>query len=75
MLHIPDPHSQAYVYATSWWNADTVDQYLRWAVVHGWLYSENLLGLARCVSLSAHPAYWSLLLYLVQSQVSKQQWR
>ncbi|PRW45747.1 chorismate lyase isoform B [Chlorella sorokiniana] len=29
MLHIPDPHSKAYVYATSWWNADTVDQYLR----------------------------------------------
>lgn len=31
MLHIPDPHSKAYVYATSWWNADTVDQYLRCA--------------------------------------------
>lgn len=33
MLHIPDPHSKAYVYATSWWNADTVDQYLRCGVL------------------------------------------
>ncbi|PSC72581.1 chorismate lyase [Micractinium conductrix] len=29
MLHIPDPHSRPYVYATSWWNADTVDDLLR----------------------------------------------
>ncbi|EFN54688.1 hypothetical protein CHLNCDRAFT_135316 [Chlorella variabilis] len=29
LLHIPDPHSKAYVYASSWWSADTVDQYLR----------------------------------------------
>lgn len=32
MLHIPDPHSKAYVYASSWWNEDTVDQYLRYAL-------------------------------------------
>lgn len=28
LLHIPGPHSKAYVYATSWWNAATVDEYL-----------------------------------------------
>lgn len=31
MLHIPQHTPKPYVYATSWWNADTVDQYLRWA--------------------------------------------
>jgi chorismate lyase len=29
LLRIPDPRSKAYVYAASWWAADTVDQYLR----------------------------------------------
>eukprot|EP00887_Chlorella_sp_A99_P000027 scaffold16.g27.t1 len=29
LLHIPDPHSRPYVYATSWWSEATVDQYLR----------------------------------------------
>lgn len=29
-LHIPDPHSKPYVYATSWWNAEEVESYLRW---------------------------------------------
>ncbi|KAI3425032.1 hypothetical protein D9Q98_008410 [Chlorella vulgaris] len=29
LLHIPDPHSRAYVYASSWWSAATVDQYLK----------------------------------------------
>ncbi|KAL4419142.1 hypothetical protein ABPG77_002655 [Micractinium sp. CCAP 211/92] len=29
LLHIPDPHSKAYVYASSWWSAATIDEYLR----------------------------------------------
>jgi hypothetical protein len=32
LLHIPDPHSRAFVYAASWWSAATVDRYLRCAV-------------------------------------------
>ena len=30
LLHIPDPRSRPYVYATSWWSEETVDRYLRW---------------------------------------------
>ncbi len=33
LLHIPDPHSKAYVYASSWWSAATIDEYLRRAGV------------------------------------------
>jgi hypothetical protein len=40
LLHIPgapQPSSQAFVYATSWWNADTVDSYLRCACGCVWV--------------------------------------
>lgn len=29
LLHLPDPLHCAYVYATSWWSADTTMSYLR----------------------------------------------
>lgn len=35
LLHIPDPHSRAFVYAASWWSAATVDRYLRCAQYQG----------------------------------------
>lgn len=28
-LHLPEPLDQAFVYAASWWNADTVEEYLK----------------------------------------------
>lgn len=33
LLRMPDPQGPAYVYAASWWNADSVDDYLRWVWV------------------------------------------
>jgi hypothetical protein len=35
LLRLPAPVEGAYVYAASWWAADTVDQYLRRAPPHG----------------------------------------
>lgn len=29
LLHLPEPLNRAFVYATSWWNADTVEEYLK----------------------------------------------
>jgi len=28
-LHLPDPLNRSYVYATSWWQEDAVDEYIR----------------------------------------------
>lgn len=30
LLHLPEPLNRAYVYAVSWWNADTVERYLKY---------------------------------------------
>ena len=29
LLHLPEPLNRAFVYAASWWNADTVEEYLK----------------------------------------------
>ena len=30
LLHLPEPLNRAFVYAASWWNADTVEEYLKY---------------------------------------------
>ena len=40
LLHLPEPLNRAFVYAASWWNADTVEEYLKY--VECFFYSSFL---------------------------------